>query len=287
DNKNDYFCWICHKEGLLVGCELCPRVYHTKCLNINSELPNEWVCPECEQIMKSECIETRSKAMSMISIDTLCNLLKHALRRMQIPESEAFEKPVDTVLLPTYSDFVYNPMDLGQLSRSIRKKQYGCTEAFLADAKWIYHNCYVFNGSDHHLTKTAKTIVKICKHEMNEIEVCPDCYLNSCEQSDEDWFCEPCRTPHTLTWAKLKGYPFWPAKALREMDGLVDVRFFGAHDRSWVPASNVFLLSKECPIPQKKRSSYFNDAFEELNRHVQNIEERFGTFEYHPFRTPY
>ena len=39
------------------------------------------------------------------------------------------------------------------------------------------------------------------------------------------------KPPHTLIWAKLKGYPFWPAKALREVNGQVDVRFFGAHDR--------------------------------------------------------
>jgi len=23
---------------------------------------------------------------------------------------------------------------------------YGCTEAFLADAKWILHNCIIYNG---------------------------------------------------------------------------------------------------------------------------------------------
>lgn len=37
--------------------------------------------------------------------------------------------------------------------------------------------------------------------------------------------------PHPLVWAKLKGFPFWPAKALREKDGQVDARFFGQHDR--------------------------------------------------------
>lgn len=37
--------------------------------------------------------------------------------------------------------------------------------------------------------------------------------------------------PHPLVWAKLKGFPFWPAKALRDKDGQVDARFFGQHDR--------------------------------------------------------
>jgi hypothetical protein len=48
DNCNDYFCWLCHKEGMLVCCELCPRVYHTRCLGLSAELPQDWVCPECE-----------------------------------------------------------------------------------------------------------------------------------------------------------------------------------------------------------------------------------------------
>ena len=73
---------------------------------------------------------------------------------------------------------------------------------------------------NHKLTATAKVIVKICEHEvsdlslpfimenssccvlyvkhsyfyflqMNEIEVCPECYLSSCQKRD-NWFCEPC-----------------------------------------------------------------------------------------------
>lgn len=97
---------------------------------------------------------------------------------------------------------------------------------------------------------------------MNEIEVCPECYLSACQKRD-NWFCEPCvsvlhtkqneilsshsnqcelticswnmcvhqSNPHPLVWAKLKGFPFWPAKALRDKDGQVDARFFGQHDR--------------------------------------------------------
>lgn len=80
---------------------------------------------------------------------------------------------------------------------------------------------------NHKLTATAKVVVKICEHEvstyiylymyiykyilgnndgvfipervnpfvmdlqMNEIEVCPECYLSACQKRD-NWFCEPC-----------------------------------------------------------------------------------------------
>ncbi|KAK2107922.1 Protein kinase C-binding protein 1 [Saguinus oedipus] len=47
---------------------------------------------------------------------------------------------------------------------------YGCTEAFLADAKLILHNCIICNGGNHELTQIAKVVIKICEHEMNEIE---------------------------------------------------------------------------------------------------------------------
>ncbi|XP_060064439.1 MYND-type zinc finger-containing chromatin reader ZMYND8-like isoform X2 [Ylistrum balloti] len=287
DNRNDYFCWLCHKEGTVICCELCPRVYHTKCLNLGLKLPKDWVCPECEKIMRAECIDTRSKAMSMISIDTLCTLLKYALERMTHQGSDPFMKPVDLNAVPYYTDYIYNAMDLGQLERNIKKKLYGCTEAFLADAKWILHNCIIFNGTHHKLTSSAKMIIKICKHEMNEIELCPDCYWNSCVRKNEEWFSETCRTPHTLVWAKLKGYPFWPAKALREEDDQVDVRFFGAHDRSWVPTSQVYMLSKDIPTPAKNKRGGFENAMEELEIHIRKIREKFGNFEYASFRMPY
>ena len=77
--------------------------------------------------------------------------------------------------------------------KNIKKKMYGCTEAFLADAKWILHNCIIYNGGkilffafllmislfflintiylhslgNHKLTATAKVIVKICEHEVS------------------------------------------------------------------------------------------------------------------------
>jgi hypothetical protein len=36
-------------------------------------------------------------------------------------------------------------MDLSLLERNIKKRLYGSTEAFVADTKWILHNCIIFN----------------------------------------------------------------------------------------------------------------------------------------------
>nr|XP_055041042.1 MYND-type zinc finger-containing chromatin reader ZMYND8 [Misgurnus anguillicaudatus] len=256
DGRNDFYCWVCHREGQVLCCELCPRVYHAKCLKLAAEPEGDWFCPECEKITVAECIETQSKAMTMLTLDQLSFLLKFALQKMkqpgdqprsssQLPHdaasrrktfnwTEPFQKPVSLEQHPDYAEYIFHPMDLCTLEKNIKKKMYGSTEAFLADVKWILHNCIIYNGGNHKLTATAKVIVKICEHEMNEIEVCPECYLSACQKRD-NWFCEPCSNPHPLVWAKLKGFPFWPAKALRDKDGQVDARFFGQHDRTASP----------------------------------------------------
>ncbi|XP_062361243.1 MYND-type zinc finger-containing chromatin reader ZMYND8 isoform X3 [Cinclus cinclus] len=286
DGRNDFYCWVCHREGQVLCCELCPRVYHAKCLKLTAEPEGDWFCPECEKITVAECIETQSKAMTMLTIEQLSYLLKFALQKMKQPGTEPFQKPVSLDQHPDYAEYIFHPMDLCTLEKNVKKKMYGCTEAFLADAKWILHNCIIYNGGNHKLTQTAKVIIKICEHEMNEIEVCPECYLAAC-QKRENWFCEPCSNPHPLVWAKLKGFPFWPAKALRDKDGQVDARFFGQHDRAWVPINNCYLMSKEIPFSVKKTKSIFNSAMQEMEVYVDNIRRKFGVFNYAPFRTPY
>uniref|UniRef100_A0A287D3Q2 Zinc finger MYND-type containing 8 n=1 Tax=Ictidomys tridecemlineatus TaxID=43179 RepID=A0A287D3Q2_ICTTR len=260
DGRNDFYCWVCHREGQVLCCELCPRVYHAKCLRLTSEPEGDWFCPECEKITVAECIETQSKAMTMLTIEQLSYLLKFAIQKMKQPGTDAFQKPVPLEQHPDYAEYIFHPMDLCTLEKNAKKKMYGCTEAFLADAKWILHNCIIYNGGNHKLTQIAKVVIKICEHESN---------------------------PHPLVWAKLKGFPFWPAKALRDKDGQVDARFFGQHDRAWVPINNCYLMSKEIPFSVKKTKSIFNSAMQEMEVYVENIRRRFGVFNYSPFRTPY
>nr|XP_023652450.1 protein kinase C-binding protein 1-like isoform X3 [Paramormyrops kingsleyae] len=287
DGRNDFYCWLCHREGQVLCCELCPRVYHARCLRLAAEPEGDWFCPECEKITVAECIETQSKAMTMLTTEQLSYLLKFALQKMKQPgQTEPFQKPVSLEQHPDYAEYIFHPMDLCTLEKNVKKKMYGCTEAFLADVKWILHNCIIYNGGNHKLTATAKVIVKICEHEMNEIEVCPECYLSACQKRD-NWFCEPCSNPHPLVWAKLKGFPFWPAKALRDKDGQVDARFFGQHDRAWVPINNCYLMSKEIPFSVKKTKSIFNSAMQEMEIYVETFRKKFGVFNYAPFRTPY
>ena len=36
ETQNDCYCWICHKEGDVICCETCPRVFHLKCIQLET-----------------------------------------------------------------------------------------------------------------------------------------------------------------------------------------------------------------------------------------------------------
>lgn len=156
-------------------------------------------------------------------------------------------------------------------------KQYQSTHSFLTDCRWILHNCTIYYSRKYinletrssflnkhpflgnvKLLAVAKGVFKICKQEIYDIDTCHECYLNA-NTCKTDWFVEVCSRPHILVWAKLKGFPCWPAKAMTtNLQGMVDVRFFGDHDRAFVPIRDCFLYSKDHPNPitvKSKRQS--------------------------------
>ena len=288
DTLNDAYCWICHKEGSVICCETCPRVFHLKCVQLEVSPAEDWVCPECVLIMTAENMDTRSRAMRLLTVDQLCTLLKHALARMKsVPNSQPFLKPVDPLQFPAYKDYISCPMDIQSMERNIRRKQYGSTEAMLADCKWILHNCIIFNSPVSKLTSIAKNIVKVCKHEMQEIENCPDCYLNAHIKKDS-WFTEACRFPHPIVWAKLKGFPYWPGKLMRvTTENTADIRFFGAHDRAWICMKDVFLFSERPPLDIKKKRGNLDECVTEVETHIRKLRDRFGEFAYASHKTQY
>lgn len=98
------------------------------------------------------------------------------------------------------------------------------------------------------MTRAAKALQKVSKQEVGDIETCAECYLNANTMTD-NWFTEVCAKPHLILWAKLKGFPYWPAKAMSINSTLVDVRFFGEHDRANIPSKDCFLYSREDPNP--------------------------------------
>ncbi|XP_026324362.1 protein kinase C-binding protein 1-like isoform X2 [Hyposmocoma kahamanoa] len=297
----DPYCWRCHYTVELapnekvhnpMQCSVCPRSYHYKCLSgpernkINLE--KNWVCPECLLILQAENSETRSPAMKKISLGMLCELLKYALERMMdLNGVEPFMHPVDRTLFPDYDKYVVHSMDLTLMKQHISDGMYGSTEAFLSDAQWILHNSIIFNTLQSKLTAAARGLVRSCRAEMGEIEACPECYA-AAHARRPTWFTDVCSTPHILLWAKLKGFPYWPAKGMTvNTSGLVDVRFFGAHDRAWVPARDCFLYSEKDPNNFRTKRQDILDSMQEAEQHIRNISRKYGKFVYPPFKTQF
>ena len=101
----------------------------------------------------------------------------------------------------------------------------------------------------------------------------------------DDFFFTLQRIPHPLVWAKLKGFPFWPAKAMRiNSEENVDVRFFGAHDRAWIPTKDVYLYSLEAPVVLKNKAKRGNldGCIHEVDMFIKNIKDKFGKFQHAP-----
>lgn len=142
------------------------------------------------------------------------------------------------------------------------------------------------------LTNASKQMIKVARQEVSEIEACPDCYSHgrNLPRPQPSWFIEPCRRPHPLVWAKLKGFPFWPAKAMPRVNsqGYVDVRFFGEHDRAWVAPKDLYLYSEDPPAPSpRKRKSDMDECVREITRHCRKLELMFGQFKFAPPKVQY
>lgn len=139
----------------VVECRNCPRVFHQRCVTLQSPIPPKWLCTECVSIRNAE-------KNPRISVDQLPEMLTFAMDRVKsVADSQPFFKPVDTVQFPHYCDYVVNPVDIGFLEERIAQKLYTSTRAYLADFRWILHNCIVFNSFHSKLTSTARTLMKV------------------------------------------------------------------------------------------------------------------------------
>jgi hypothetical protein len=94
------------------------------------------------------------------------------------------------------------------------------------------------------------------------------------------------RKPHPLIWAKLKGFPYWPAKALRVINNEIDVRFFGTHDRARIQASKCFWISTKTPASTvNNHTENLVRSLVELELHISLLTVKFGVFVYAPFKS--
>ncbi|XP_075146188.1 zinc finger MYND-type containing 8 isoform X2 [Haematobia irritans] len=280
---SDWFCWKCHEANANMACSKCIRSFHTSCVKAKPDCV--WVCPECTTV-DNLLNSTKKSRRNELSADLINQLLTHALVRMRVGRgSFSLELPYGKV--ERYRDLIINPVSFETLDKKIKAKEYRNTEEFVNDVKWMVHNAHILPNKNK-LILATKNILKICRQEINEIETCPECYSNA--NSRKDWFLEVCSHPHLLLWAKLKGFPYWPAKAMNfGQNSSVNVRFFGQHDRAFVSVKDCYLYSLQDPNTQtgKKAARELADCMKEVEQHIEKIKNKIGAFKYAPFKTPY
>ncbi|XP_021930541.1 zinc finger MYND domain-containing protein 11-like isoform X2 [Zootermopsis nevadensis] len=310
---HDWYCFECHAGGDVICCTSCYRVYHVSCLAkeevLQEDVKNTFICPVCkmQEAQKDSKMKPKRRQLNHL-LGFTCIRLKERLPATitdrQVPSKNSYisdrsgalsqlahqrrassssignDQPgglkwvTDDADLWRVDYLIYRPMDLRTMELKASNNQYRSLQEFRADAETIVHNVVIYHGVHSSLADTARQMLRDCIYDLQEIQQCRDCYRVSNEKSDKHWFCQPCRPPHQLVYAKQKGFPYWPAKVIRISGEQYDVRFFGGHhQRALIEKSHIRSISVNIQALQLKRTSTFNKAFEELKRHQDLLEK--------------
>ncbi|ELW71663.1 Zinc finger MYND domain-containing protein 11 [Tupaia chinensis] len=129
--NHDWYCFECHLPGEVLICDLCFRVYHSKCLSDEFRLrdsSSHWLCPVCRSIKKKN---TNKQEMG------------------------------------TYLRFIVSRMK----ERKVNEGKYRSYEEFKADAQLLLHNTVIFYGADSEQADIARMLYKDTCHEIPNHEL--------------------------------------------------------------------------------------------------------------------
>uniref|UniRef100_A0A8C9HFD6 Zinc finger MYND domain-containing protein 11 n=1 Tax=Piliocolobus tephrosceles TaxID=591936 RepID=A0A8C9HFD6_9PRIM len=262
--NHDWYCFECHLPGEVLICDLCFRVYHSKCLSDEFRLRDSsspWQCPVCRSIKKKN---TNKQEMG--------TYLRFIVSRMKERAIDLNKKGKDSKH-PMYRRLVHSAVDVPTIQEKVNEGKYRSYEEFKADAQLLLHNTVIFYGADSEQADIARMLYKDTCHELDELQLCKNCFYLSNARPD-NWFCYPCIPNHELVWAKMKGFGFWPAKVMQKEDNQVDVRFFGHHhQRAWIPSENIQDITVNIHRLHVKRSMGWKKACDELELHQRFLRE--------------
>ncbi|KAL6091994.1 hypothetical protein STEG23_032417, partial [Scotinomys teguina] len=261
---HDWYCFECHLPGEVLICDLCFRVYHSKCLSDEFRLrdsSSHWQCPVCRSIKKKH---SNKQEMG--------TYLRFIVSRMKERAIDLNKKGKDSKH-PMYRRLVHSAVDVPTIQEKVNEGKYRSYEEFKADAQLLLHNTVIFYGADSEQADIARMLYKDTCHELDELQLCKNCFYLSNARPD-NWFCYPCIPNHELVWAKMKGFGFWPAKVMQKEDNQVDVRFFGHHhQRAWIPSENIQDITVNVHRLHVKRSMGWKKACDELELHQRFLRE--------------
>ncbi|XP_043939266.1 bromodomain-containing protein 2 isoform X1 [Protopterus annectens] len=90
-----------------------------------------------------------------------CNgILKELLSKKYAAIAWPFYKPVDTEMLGLhdYHDIIKHPMDLSTIKKKMDNREYADAQAFAADVRLMFSNCYKYNPPDHDIVAMARKL---------------------------------------------------------------------------------------------------------------------------------
>ncbi|XP_050307136.1 zinc finger MYND domain-containing protein 11 isoform X2 [Anthonomus grandis grandis] len=180
----------------------------------------------------------------------------------------------DSELTWRANQLFFEHRDMSVIEVNLNTDTYKRLSDFLADILTVEHNVAVFHGIDSQEYQAAELMVRDTQHDLTELKNCTDCYKHSNEKINPLWFALPCRKPHDLVWAKQKGYPYWPAKVIKETPFHCDVRFFGGkHERALIHKSFVKPITTTKESLKIKPSLAFTKSLEELIYHQKLLRD--------------
>ncbi|EHN01049.1 Bdf1p [Saccharomyces cerevisiae x Saccharomyces kudriavzevii VIN7] len=118
--------------------------------------------PKSKDIYPYESKKPKSKRLQQ-AMKFCQNILKELVAKRHASYNYPFLEPVDPVSmnLPTYFDYVKEPMDLGTIAKKLNDWEYQTMEDFERDVRLVFKNCYKFNPDG--------TIVNMMGHRLEEV----------------------------------------------------------------------------------------------------------------------
>ncbi|XP_036264704.1 zinc finger MYND domain-containing protein 11 isoform X28 [Pipistrellus kuhlii] len=199
--NHDWYCFECHLPGEVLICDLCFRVYHSKCLSDEYRLrdsSSHWQCPVCRSIKKKN---TNKQEMS--------TYLRFIVSRMKERAIDLNKKGKDSKH-PMYRRLVHSAVDVPTIQEKVNEGKYRSYEEFKADAQLLLHNTVIFYGADSEQADIARMLYKDTCHELDELQLCKNCFYLSNARPD-NWFCYPCEPePETEAVSSSQEIPALP-----------------------------------------------------------------------------
>ncbi|XP_059518810.1 zinc finger MYND domain-containing protein 11 isoform X24 [Myotis daubentonii] len=199
--NHDWYCFECHLPGEVLICDLCFRVYHSKCLSDEYRLrdsSSHWQCPVCRSIKKKN---TNKQEMS--------TYLRFIVSRMKERAIDLNKKGKDSKH-PMYRRLVHSAVDVPTIQEKVNEGKYRSYEEFKADAQLLLHNTVIFYGADSEQADIARMLYKDTCHELDELQLCKNCFYLSNARPD-NWFCYPCEPePETEAVSSSQEIPTLP-----------------------------------------------------------------------------